>query len=184
MITDEVFTKELEQHLKAQGLKKADRVKIINNYLVSPKSSRDLILDKEGWSASLSKAEKVKKELIPTEFSEQCDVVAWFKRQYPNVVIMSIRNGGYRKPSERQAQLLEGLHVGAGDLFIPEYLLWVEMKRVKGSVWSAEQKEFKKYVESIGQTYVLCYGADDAKNKIKEVIECASIIIQRLINNV
>jgi hypothetical protein len=170
-ISDAVFTEEMHKHLKAQNIAKKDRKFAINAYLEQP-CNRDAILDQEQYKAAISK----KKEPIPTEFKEQCDFIAWFKKTYTGVVIMSIRNGGYRSPRERTEQLLEGLHPGAADLFIPEWLCWVEMKRVKGGVQSDKQKEFEWYVQSIGQTYLMCEGFEVAKTKILRFIEQGNIL--------
>jgi hypothetical protein len=160
-ISDAVFSEEMHKHLKAQNMCKKDRTRIINEYL-AVNINRDSVLDQEQYKAATHK----KKDPIPTEFKEQCDFVAWFKNTYPGVVIMSIRNGGHRTPRERTEQLLEGLHPGAADLFIPEWLCWVEMKRLKGGVQSDKQKEFESYINRIGQTYLLCEGFEMAKTKI------------------
>ena len=110
--------------------------------------------------------EKKPKIIYPTEFKEQCDFVAWFRNEYPGIVLMSIRNGGSRSPKESRDQMLEGLYPGAADLFIPAWLCWIEVKRVRGSVWSEQQQAFKAYVESIGQTYLLAYGFEDGRSKL------------------
>ena len=170
LISDDVFTEEMHKHLKAQNVCKKDRAKTINIYL-SQDIDRDTVLDTEQDKASLFN----KQSFIPSEFSEQCQFVAWFKKTYPGIVIMSIRNGGSRTPKERTEQMLEGLHPGAADLFIPAWLCWVEMKRVKGGVQSDKQKEFDSYVKSIGQTYFLCEGFEVAKKKIVNFVN-ASIL--------
>ena len=161
MISDEVFTEEMHRHLKAQNICKKDRVHIINCCLIAD-IDRDTVLDNDQYKAALVN----KKAPIPSEFSEQCDFVEWFKKEYPGIVIMSIRNGGTRTLKERTEQLREGLHPGAADLFIPAWLCWVEMKRVKGGDQSEKQKIFESYVESLGQTYLLCEGFEQAKEKI------------------
>ncbi|MFA6060813.1 MAG: hypothetical protein WC756_21630 [Taibaiella sp.] len=170
MISDAVFTEEMHRHLKAQNFAKKDRIKAINLYL-SQDIDRDNALDIEQDKASLFN----KQAFIPSEFKEQCDFVEWFKKTYPGIVIMSIRNGGSRSPRERTEQMLEGLHTGAADLFIPAWLCWVEMKRVKGGVQSEKQLEFEAYIESIGQTYLLCEGFEVAKKKIVNFVN-ASIL--------
>ena len=170
MISDAVFTEEMHRHLKAQNIPKKDRDRRIKEYL-KDNIDRDMFLDNEQCNAALAK----KKTPIPSEFNEQCQFVAWFKKTYPGVVIMSIRNGGYRTPKERTEHLLEGLHPGAADLFIPAWLCWIEMKRVKGGVQSDNQKEFEAYIESIGQTYLLCEGFEIAKKKIVNFVN-ASIL--------
>jgi len=163
MIPDDIFRKELDAALKRQGLKKADRNRMIAYELLQPVERRDERLDNAELSARL--IERSNKKEIPSEFKEQCDFVQWFKGCFPGVVIMSIRNGGLRHPSERLAQLMEGMHSGAADLFIPEWLCWIEFKRIKGGRWNEEQQTFATYVEGIGQTYLLAYGCADGIEK-------------------
>lgn len=165
MISDNSFRIALDKALKAQNIIKKERNTLIERYLLAPIESRDTILDVEEFKALEAK----KRYDAPTEKSEQIEVVRWFKETYPGTVIMMIRNDGYRTFSERPEQLLMGLHTGASDLYIPAWHCWVEMKRVKGSVWSDEQKAFCDYVRSIGDDYLLCYGAEDAKKQIIEV---------------
>ena len=65
-----------------------------------------------------------------------------------------------------------GLLPGAADLFIPDWLCWVEMKRAKKSLteWSKKQQAFAERRREAGQTYLLCYGFEDAKRKITEFL--------------
>ena len=65
---------------------------------------------------------------------------------YPGIVIMSIRNGGSRSPAERVEQIMEGLHPGATDIYIPEWHCWIEFKKIKGGVLSEKQEIFRDYV--------------------------------------
>lgn len=163
MVSDEVFTEEMHRHLKAQNICKKDRDKHIYKCLNDGLLDRDAILDTEARQAAMHN----KKEPIPTEFKEQCDFVAWFKKTYPGVVIMSIRNHGYRKNKEKTDQMLEGLHPGAADLFIPAFMLWIEMKRSDGGSGQSDvQKKFESYVKEYGYEYLLCSGAEEAKNKM------------------
>jgi len=64
---------------------------------------------------------------------------------------------------------VEGVCAGVPDLFIPAWRLWVEMKRQKGGVVSAEQKDWLAYLESVGYTTLVCKGAEDAKKKIEDL---------------
>ena len=63
---------------------------------------------------------------------------------------------------------LEGLVAGIPDLFIPEWLLWVEMKREKGGSVSKEQKEIHKTLIEAGYTVAVCKGWIDAINQTRE----------------
>ena len=62
----------------------------------------------------------------------------------------------------------EGVVRGIPDLFIPQWNLWVEMKRVSGGRLSPEQKAMIIYLESIGNTVIVGKGAADASKQILE----------------
>ena len=168
MINDITFSNELDNALKRQGIKKADRINIITEHMMRESYERDSILDDEEAKARDVEYERNKKISIPTEFKEQCDFVAWFKSTYPDVVIMSIRNGGSRSPRERSEQLLEGLHPGAADLYIPKWHLWIEFKKVKGGVLSEKQEKFRDYVTNqCSDNWMLAMGCDDGRKKVE-----------------
>jgi hypothetical protein len=106
---------------------------------------------------------------VPTEHFEQRELVMWFRQNYPCVRIFAIPNGGQRSMSTAARLKVEGVCAGVPDLFIPAWRLWVEMKRQKGGVVSAEQKDWLAYLESVGYTTLVCKGAEDAKKKIEDL---------------
>lgn len=108
-------------------------------------------------------------EKLPSEHAEQVTLVAWFRRTYPGVRIFAIPNGGLRGKLTAHKLKLEGVSPGAPDLFIPEWLTWVEMKRQKGGSLSAHQKEWIEYLEGIGQRVIVGRGFEDAKRQILEL---------------
>ena len=103
---------------------------------------------------------------IPTEHEEQREVVKWFRQTHRGVRIFAIPNGGQRSIAAATRLKIEGVSAGVPDLFIPAWRLWIEMKRIKGGVISAEQKDWLKYLEEVGYCAKVCKGADDAKAKI------------------
>lgn len=103
---------------------------------------------------------------IPTEDHEQMLFVQWFRRTYPDVRILSIPNGGQRRPSEAARLKCTGVTKGVPDLFIPAWSLWIEMKRIKGGVVSEEQKDWMGYLSSIGHVAFVCRGFEEAKNTV------------------
>jgi hypothetical protein len=166
-ISDQVFKDALEVALKAQGYKIKERKSIINQYLKFDIKLRNDILDHEEFKAIHAKAKKIELKKVRSEFEEQCEFVHWFKKTYPGVVIMSIRNGGSRTPRERADQIREGLHQGAADLYIPSWHLWIEFKKVKGGVVSKEQEAFAEYVRNkCNDYYFLAEGFNQGKLKI------------------
>lgn len=105
-------------------------------------------------------------EKVPTEHLEQRNFVQWFRQNNRPVRIFAIPNGGLRGKTEALKLKVEGVSAGVPDLYIPSWRLWIEMKRIKGGVVSPEQKDWHEYLESIGDTVLVCKGCDEA---IKEV---------------
>lgn len=105
---------------------------------------------------------------IPTEHAEQATFVAWFRKEYPEIRIFAVPNGGYRHKKTAQTLSVEGVSKGVPDLYIPAWHLWIEMKRTKGGRLSPEQKEWIEYLESIGDTVIIGKGWEDARKKVQE----------------
>ena len=104
----------------------------------------------------------------PSEHEEQVGFINWFRAKYPDVLIFAIPNGEKRAISVAKRLKAEGVVRGIPDLFIPQWTLWVEMKRVSGGRLSPEQKSMIIYLESVGQTVIIGKGAADASKKIME----------------
>ena len=104
----------------------------------------------------------------PSEHDEQVGFINWFRAKYPDVLIFAIPNGEKRAISVAKRLKAEGVVRGIPDLFIPQWTLWVEMKRVSGGRLSPEQKSMIIYLESVGQTVIIGKGATDASKKIME----------------
>ena len=175
-ISEQAFREELDGYLKRIGgeySKKAKRNKHIADLLGSPRGAWDDVLELVRKKAINSETENAKAANIPLESSEQKQFVAWFKDTYPITDIMMIRNDGTRTGAEKTEQLLMGLLPGAADLFIPDWLCWVEIKRSKKSLteWKEKQQGFAARRSVAGQTYLLCYGCEDAKLQINEFLK-------------
>ena len=98
-----------------------------------------------------------------TEHQEQKLFVKWFELQYPKVKIFAIPNGGNRNVITATMLKAEGVRKGVPDLFIPEWLLWIEMKRVKGGKLSPEQSNWIDYLNGCGHLALVANGFDEAK---------------------
>ena len=105
----------------------------------------------------------------PSEHLEQVRVVSWFRRQYPSVRIFAIPNGGGRSMAQGASLKAEGVQAGIPDLFVPAWLLWVEMKREKGFVRSPVQRDWIEYLQGIGHRVIVGRGFDDARRQILDV---------------
>lgn len=104
----------------------------------------------------------------PLEHDEQKDFIRWFRRAYPGVLIYAIPNGGKRGKREAQKLKAEGVVPGIPDMHVPQWGLWVEMKRQKSGRVSPVQKEVHQQLKDIGQTVLVTRGSVDAQEQIKE----------------
>lgn len=108
---------------------------------------------------------------IPTEHEEQRAFVEWFRKSFSGVRIFAIPNGGARFKVEAARLKVEGVSPGVPDLFVPEFNLWIEMKRRKGGAVSAEQKDWHEYLTGIQHNVRVCKGADEAKREAIDFFE-------------
>lgn len=102
----------------------------------------------------------------PSEHEEQAGFVRWFRDRFPGVLIFAIPNGEHRAVSVARRLKAEGVVPGVPDLFVPEWRLWIEMKRIKGGRLSDEQKEIIQRLEAIGYTVIVGKGARDASAQV------------------
>jgi hypothetical protein len=106
----------------------------------------------------------------PSEHSEQVGFINWFRVQYPKVLIFAIPNGEKRSITVAKRLKAEGVVRGIPDLFIPEWRLWVEMKRKTGGRLSTEQKSMINYLQNIGYAVIVGIGAGDASRQVLEFV--------------
>lgn len=109
-------------------------------------------------------------ERIPTEHEEQREFVRWFRQTFPDVKILAIPNGSFRTKSTAVRLRAEGVLAGIPDLFVPEWALWIEMKRTKGGRLSEDQKTTIKYLRGCGYGCIVALGAEDGRNQIMKAI--------------
>lgn len=104
-----------------------------------------------------------------SEHVEQVTFLNWFSETFPGIKILSIPNGGYRHPNEAKKLKIEGVLKGVPDLFIPEWNLWIEMKRPFGYKISKEQEEFMEYaVSKCEHCHIYGIGWIDAARKVAD----------------
>lgn len=108
---------------------------------------------------------------LPTEHEEQKGLLHWWRHKFPRVLIFAIPNGEKRSISVAKRLKAEGVTPGIPDLHVPEWNLWIEMKRRKGGRVSKEQREIIRYLRSIGQTVIIGQGAEDASKQILEFVQ-------------
>jgi len=127
-----------------------------------------------------------RKTIVPLEHPEQCRVIDWCDwntKKYPCLAwIYSVPNGARTSISVAKRLKAEGMKAGVPDLFLPHakhsanglwFLsgLFIEMKRLKGSTTSKEQKAWHKYLLGAGYQVVVAKGADEAIKFIKDYLE-------------
>jgi len=105
-----------------------------------------------------------------SEDRAQMELVSWFRKLYYGVLIYHTPNGGSRNKSEAAKLKCMGVTAGIPDLFVPDWELWIEMKTTKGKL-SEDQKDVLRYLEVIGHHCLVCYGLDDAKEKILNFVK-------------
>ena len=104
---------------------------------------------------------------VPSEHIEQAEFVSWFRKTFTGVRIFAIPNGGKRGKREATRLKVEGVSAGVPDLYIPEWRLWVEMKRTKGSSTSKKQKDWHDYLIRIGDSVVIPKGCEQAIDMVE-----------------
>ena len=107
----------------------------------------------------------------PSEHDEQVGFINGFRVKYPNVLIFAIPNGEKRAITVAKRLKAEGVVRGIPDLLIPQWTLWVEMKRISGGRLSTEQKAMILYLEGVGQKVIVAKGAADASKQILEYLK-------------
>jgi len=107
---------------------------------------------------------------IKSESSEQTALVARVRNFHPDLVFMSIPNGGKRDARVAAQMKREGVLAGAPDLFLAEprhdkHGLFIEMKRVGGKT-SDKQDIIIDKLRAKGYEVVICEGADKAYGEL------------------
>ena len=115
---------------------------------------------------------------VPLEHTEQAN---FFKAArlilgiyYP--LIFAIPNGGKRTGRDGKGKQREGLKKGVPDIFlampkIGYYGLFIEMKRLKGSTTSDEQKAYIKLLNRTGYKAVICKGYAKAVEVLRDYLK-------------
>jgi len=104
--------------------------------------------------------------MVSSEYQEQAGFLIWWKQRYPTVLIFSIPNGEYRMPKTAMKLKVTGVVKGIPDLMVPEWHLFIELKRKEGGVLSPSQKKMIAHLRTIGYTVIVGYGATDASKQV------------------
>ena len=122
------------------------------------------------------------------EYNEQVRVFEWakvYEKKYPCLKYLNASQNGLMANTKAMAVRAKksGLKKGYPDLFLPypkhdKYYsgLFIELKRnlflkEKKVYPSKEQREWLNYLNSVGYKAIVCYGADQAIQAIKEYLD-------------
>lgn len=128
------------------------------------------------------------KNKIKSESSEQATLVARVRNFHPDLVFMSIPNGGKRDPRVAAQMKREGVLAGAPDLFLAEprlelnltgtkhdwHGLFIEMKRIGGKT-SEKQNDVIFQLKQKGYKVIVAEGADEAYGELLRYVYGANI---------
>lgn len=113
-----------------------------------------------------------------SEATEQEALITWcriFENRYPELkMIYHIPNGGSRNQLEAANLKRQGVKAGVPDLCLPVpkagyHGLYIEMKYGKNKT-TDKQEEWLESLRQYGYKTVVCYGADEARETIKQYI--------------
>ena len=116
---------------------------------------------------------------VPTESVEQQCLFRWAKLQmgkYPELDMMyHVPNEGKRSIYTGAKMRAEGLRKGVPDVVLPVakggyHGLYIEMKRLKGSTTTTDQKEWIKKLNAYGYYACICKGWEVAKDVILQYL--------------
>ena len=131
---------------------------------------REILHAMEGCGSGGSPEDGVRKDgsvpAVPLEHFEQVGFVNWFRNRFPWVMIFAIPNGEHRAITTAKRLKAEGVTAGIPDLYVPEWNLWIEMKRCEGGRLSEDQRSIIDYLRSIGHWVIIGKGAKDASRQV------------------
>lgn len=118
--------------------------------------------------------------IVPTESEEQQALFRWAQLQagaYPELQWMyHIPNEGYRHPATGHRLRAEGLKRGVPDICLPAarggyHGLYIELKRTRGGVLSAEQLDWLAALSEAGYAATVCRGWEEARRCILNYLD-------------
>lgn len=113
---------------------------------------------------------------IESKIQSQC--VAWFRMQYPKLVLFAIPNGGKRNVITATIMKREGVLKGVPDLFLAkpsgQYCgLFIEMKKPRGAL-TKDQKNIHATLLVEGYGVIICRSLDEFIFWVNEYLQVNS----------
>lgn len=87
------------------------------------------------------------------------------------MLIFAIPNGDHRAITTAKRLKAEGVVAGVPDLFIPQWDLWIEMKRREGGRLSEDQLRIIAHLQLVGHHVIVGKGAEDASRQVLAWVE-------------
>lgn len=112
---------------------------------------------------------------LGSEFVVQGAICMWLRLEHPAIVFYASQNGTFRGKRQALMMSLTGMRAGIPDLCFPGEMLYVEVKRLKGSRTSKQQKEWVEYLRSVGYRAEITKGFDSTRDLILEVINAVHV---------
>lgn len=118
--------------------------------------------------------------IVPTESVEQRNLFHWARMMsgaHPELSLLyHIPNEGKRSVATGRRMRQEGLKRGVPDICLPvarsgKHGLYIELKRIKGSKVSDDQREWLSALEDQGYAVALCKGWEAAAKVIEKYIK-------------
>ena len=115
----------------------------------------------------------------PTESIEQQQLFQWADfsmGKYPELALLfHIPNEGKRTTTTGGRMRKEGLRKGFPDLCLPVarggyHSLYIELKRIKGSITTTEQTEWIEALKQQGHVAIICKGFEQAQKAIEKYL--------------
>ena len=129
------------------------------------------VLEQEEQKALVTRCNMEKITIISIENSLQFPINAVLDivKPYVNIAaIETIKNRLQKLMSMlTNKRYTQGMLKGCPDLFIPEFNLFIELKRRDGGVVSAEQLKVHKILRNYGYKVEVCHGAKEAWQAIE-----------------
>lgn len=123
---------------------------------------------------------RIAKDGFPSEHAEQVALIQWFRYAFPRVKIIAIPNGACTNPVAGRRFKEEGRESGVPDLYIPQWRLWVEMKKQgwrepknpKEGTTAYNQKIWQAYLrDECGATVFVCPGFEKARQQVIDFVK-------------
>ena len=111
------------------------------------------------------------KNLIPTEYDEQCALVEWL--EIKGYKFTAIPNSTWTTSmNQKMRNKKSGLRAGLPDMLVihPKGLVFIELKRTKGGQVSEFQKEWIDALQNCKNVGAfVCYGCNEAINLLENL---------------